>query len=949
MSTEFDKPLPVVPLADDEKMDLLRTSSFLSQLPADLLSVIAQTAVERYLKQGEYIYVPGDESESLFLLISGQFSYPEVQIRGYSSAMAHNNTAQPGQIFGIGAVLDPRLARIISARCESDSVVLTMNGPDLRRLCLQHGEAGQALLEQLASVYAGYEHGVGRGRSGWISIRDVSLAGKLENCSLELRTGEFCAVHCTAGSGKTELARIISGRQAPDSGAVYIDGDLFRHQSWVRTAPDPVALIEARSSAGAFSRAFTHRRSHKTSSEAQAVLAGHGFSESDNDPVLLDLAERLVNAFLGPYRALVLDDPFRRLGPAERLRLHQLCLALWHNSQRTVLLLTSDSEESLALADRVMLLREQPGHLGAGIPVNLPRPRSADVLSSPEGKRISRHLQQSDLKHPNLTVRPTADPAGQKQPMTPDVPAGHNAIRNSLVEGRFFWTLEYVPSVDKVLRDDLQKIAGLTSAVSKEPILAGFSITDRVHSDWDPNPIAAGAQLRDVSGKQPLVHLSGKDRDIEDLEAALTYHGASRLENVLLVSGDRLKHEPGDRRPRYLESVCAIKHARQLRPDLLIGAAMCPFKYTEEAGMAQYLKLGKKIAAGADVVFTQLGWDMRKYEELMYWVDSRHHGVPIVANVMSMSAARARYIRGHDLAGVTVTDSFMHLLEAEEKMFPDKGAARNIRRLALQMVGLKQFGFAGVQLTGISSPERLAALNSEVVAVEQAFPDRLRWRRAWTEAFTLPDAGQADPAPPGEPWYLSNRTTGRRDTKELRRYRLMSSIHKVCFGEGGLARPLSGICRWAEHRGGLARNLLFWLENAAKSPVGCEACGSCRLAWTQFICPETCPKGLANGSCGGSTGNRCEFGDRECIHVRRYRIARDTGRLDEMETWLVPPVPAANRGRSSWIAHFNGDVADMTVVRPVGDIQAREARLQNLNSPITAGQEHAPPSSDPPS
>lgn len=78
-----------------------------------------------------------------------------------------------------------------------------------------------------------------------------------------------------------------------------------------------------------------------------------------------------------------------------------------------------------------------------------------------------------------------------------------------------------------------------------------------------------------------------------------------RLENLLLLSGDKLKDPPVDRRPRYLESVPAIRAARQAMPDLTIAAALNPFKYREEEAMAQYLKLGKKVAVGADFIVTQ--------------------------------------------------------------------------------------------------------------------------------------------------------------------------------------------------------------------------------------------------------------------------------------------------------------------------------------------------------
>ena len=81
----------------------------------------------------------------------------------------------------------------------------------------------------------------------------------------------------------------------------------------------------------------------------------------------------------------------------------------------------------------------------------------------------------------------------------------------------------------------------------------------------------------------------------------------------------------------------------------------------------------------------------------------------------------------------------------------------------------------------------------------------------------------------------------------------------------------------------------------------------CRLAATQYICPETCPKGLANGACGGTNENTCEYGDRECIHSRKYRIAKDANILNQLEQWLIPPVEEQNRHTSSWPPHFRGE------------------------------------------
>ena len=64
----------------------------------------------------------------------------------------------------------------------------------------------------------------------------------------------------------------------------------------------------------------------------------------------------------------------------------------------------------------------------------------------------------------------------------------------------------------------------------------------------------------------------------------------------------------------------------------------------------------------------------------------------------------------------------------------------------------------------------------------------------------------------------------------------------------------------------VAAHALHAVERMVKRPlVGCDTCGSCRLQETLYVCPETCPKGLANGPCGGTgsivanstTGSAC--------------------------------------------------------------------------------------------
>lgn len=509
-------------------------------------------------------------------------------------------------------------------------------------------------------------------------------------------------------------------------------------------------------------------------------------------------------------------------------------------------------------------------------------------------------------------------------PMSPSLPApapglgvetapASNVLRQALANGRFFWTVEFIPSVDKILRDELHKLGGVAEFMRAKDGLAGFAVTDRVVSDRDPDPVSAAAHLLDHSSRQPLVHFSGKDRELEDLQGTLLRMQELGLENLMMVSGDRLKDPPRKRRPRYLESVAAIQWAKTHHPDMLLACALNPFKYREEEAMGQYLKLGRKVGAGADFIITQIGMDASKYEEALFWVATRGYGVPLVANVLQLTASRARYMRRHQLAGVVITDPVMALLEDEERLLPDRGAARSLRRLALQIVGVRLSGYAGIQLTGIHHPDKLLALEALVAELSDLCSNRLTWSQAWRESLTSPAGWVADTAPPGG-WSLSSPRQVRAGLPQRIKYRSMQTVHALLFERGIAARAASLLTTPVARHGGLDR-LLVQAERAIKRPLfGCETCGMCRLPETQYVCPETCPKGLANGPCGGTTANRCEFGDRECVHNNKYRLAKENNLLEALETRLIPAVPQDSRNSSSWPAHFRGEGPRVDVV-----------------------------------
>lgn len=100
----------------------------------------------------------------------------------------------------------------------------------------------------------------------------------------------------------------------------------------------------------------------------------------------------------------------------------------------------------------------------------------------------------------------------------------------------------------------------------------------------------------------------------------------------------------------------------------------------------------------------------------------------------------------------------------------------------------------------------------------------------------------------------------------------------------------------------LLERLVGTVEYTVKSPIwGCRMCGNCILQETAFICPMTCPKGMRNGPCGGSTPESCEVDpSRPCTWYRIYERAEKMGRTD-MLLEIQAPLDGRKVGHEQWL------------------------------------------------
>jgi methylenetetrahydrofolate reductase (NADPH) len=332
-----------------------------------------------------------------------------------------------------------------------------------------------------------------------------------------------------------------------------------------------------------------------------------------------------------------------------------------------------------------------------------------------------------------------------------------------------------------------------------------------------------------------------------------------------------------------------------------------PFKATEASAVMQYVKLEKKLRAGAHFVVTQLGYDARRSADFIrYLRQVLRSQVPVLGSVYVLSAGAARFMNRGEVPGCYVVDRLVEDL-AEEAKAPDKGRAARLERAASQVAILRGLGYSGVHIEGLNL--KFADV-SEILQRAEAIGDNWRDR---VERFDYSLAGSFFLFEGSESFdFVKNGSAGR--LRQTRRPRIfnpvfwaMRLLHSLIFIEGSPGyRLLAGLSRFAQDRPFWLR-LGSFLELAVKRLLfDCRQCDDCALFEMYYVCPESqCPKGQRLGPCGGSRiDGRCEvFAYHRCIWERVYPRAANRRELDRLR-YIIPPRNWKLYETSSWINYY---------------------------------------------
>jgi methylenetetrahydrofolate reductase (NADPH) len=241
-------------------------------------------------------------------------------------------------------------------------------------------------------------------------------------------------------------------------------------------------------------------------------------------------------------------------------------------------------------------------------------------------------------------------------------------------------------------------------------IVAG-SVTSYAGDKNGHDPVRVGAAVR-ARGLTPNVHLTSVSQDRDGLRKTLHELRALGMFNVFALTGD-WPAAPDSAPAADLDSVQLIELIAAVREErkapFHISAAVSPFKYQREDCLDEYQRLEKKVAAGADLAITQVGWDARKFAELKKYVADRGLTIPLMGHVHMLNPrAVERTTSGHS-PGWWASPELVEDIR-KESAAADRGLGARIERAAQTIAILKGLGYAGAYISGTHSAEQITRL-----------------------------------------------------------------------------------------------------------------------------------------------------------------------------------------------------------------------------------------------
>lgn len=218
----------------------------------------------------------------------------------------------------------------------------------------------------------------------------------LDRADLDVRDGEFLTLLGPSGCGKSTLLQIIGGIERSSSGSVKFEGNKsgdgpVTTMVWQRYALFPWRTVKENVAFGCEVRGMSRQDRQQRAQRFIEIVGLKDFESAYPHELSGGMQQRvaLARAICNDPDILLMDEPLAALDAQTRAIMQIELLRIWEQFRKTVIYVTHSIEEAVLLGDRIAIMTARPGRVKEMIQVSLPRPRTLDMLTTPEFHALS--------------------------------------------------------------------------------------------------------------------------------------------------------------------------------------------------------------------------------------------------------------------------------------------------------------------------------------------------------------------------------------------------------------------------------------------------------------------------------------------------------------------------------------------------------------------------------
>ncbi len=328
-------------------------------------------------------------------------------------------------------------------------------------------------------------------------------------------------------------------------------------------------------------------------------------------------------------------------------------------------------------------------------------------------------------------------------------------ITDELAHGNFLTFSEVMFPVESERRQNAAKMIDELSRLYPSDMAFVIRLSQQ-------NTLQELSALKQSTARPFLLALSGRHASVQQLRENAAQARSFGIRNFLIVTGDLALEDypsskqksilPGD---GYTDSVASLSILHDPQKGQSLACVFNPYMYTPEMVYTHYAKLSRKITAGAQIIIAQAGWDIKKAQELQWYLQMREQILPVVARIRLLSVDEAGALGNGPLEpGLTIPVPIAAKL-MRLKDTPEQFQKYQEELAALLAIGYRKLGYAGILIAGASDAAAVIRIQNAANELDKSITSYNEWRSRWLDFH---GDMSLDPPPTihsdGTPFYL---------------------------------------------------------------------------------------------------------------------------------------------------------------------------------------------------